>query len=200
MPTISLMAQKGGAGKTTISVHLAALARERGLDVLLIDLDPQRSAMSWNASRAPERRLPVADAIDSRRKNSWTIIDTPPHANATAAKAADAADLILIPCRPARFDLDAMRSSVEIAKLSRKPYFAVLNAVPHNGGSIGKEAEERLREWGVPVYPRHLIQRAAYSHAVITGEGVHEWEPSGKAAAEIRALFDFVLETVKNGK
>jgi chromosome partitioning protein len=87
---------------------------------------------------------------------------------------AQLSDFILMPCRPARFDLKAIDSTAQIAKLARTPAAVVINAAPR-----GKLAEEA---------------RAAYSHAVIDGRSVHEYEPYGKAAAEIDALFAYVRQ------
>lgn len=199
MPVIVLMSQKGGVGKSTIAVHLATLAQSSGLHVMLVDMDPQQSALKWNASRAAERRFRVADALPPRRsKEVVYIVDTPPHTATTSAKAADAADMIVIPLRPARFDLDAVKSSVEIARLSRNRHLAVLSSVPHNSGGLAREASDRLVEWGVPVFDGVITQRAAFVHALNDGSGVTEFEPGGKAAAEIKALYEKIFEETRN--
>ncbi|MBF0557081.1 MAG: ParA family protein, partial [Nitrospirae bacterium] len=113
MKTLSIMAQKGGSGKTTIAVHLAVCAVRHRLKTALIDLDPQASAYYWNESRQPENRLDATKA-DAPQLSAFlkkaqsggidlAIIDTAPHSNPAAAIAAQLSDFVLIPCRPARF-------------------------------------------------------------------------------------------------
>src|SRR5215212_1378238 len=114
MKTITILSQKGGAGKTTIALHLAVAAELDGQQTAIIDLDPQASATSWGDSRAAETPAVVSaqasrltQVLEAARKAGATlaIIDTAPHSESAALAAARAADLILIPCRPAILDL-----------------------------------------------------------------------------------------------
>ena len=116
MHIITLAAQKGGVGKTTLAVNLAIAAEAAGIKTALFDLDPQESATAWSERRTAE--LPHVEPISARRLDqaidaaeangfALTIIDTPPAAGAEAAAAAQRADLVVIPCRPSLIDLDA---------------------------------------------------------------------------------------------
>src|SRR5262245_18838437 len=114
MRTLSLLAQKGGAGKTTLAVHLALLAESLGHRVAIIDTDPQKSAADWwRARKVPRPAMAecepknLAKALDSAAKRGFTfaIVDTPPHAGQIAYLVAETVDFNLIPCRPAPFDL-----------------------------------------------------------------------------------------------
>jgi chromosome partitioning protein len=198
MKTLAIIAQKGGSGKTTVAVHLAICATRQGRKTALIDLDPQASAYKWNESRPEGRKL---DAIQAEAKQlasllnqakaggvDMVIVDTAPHSNAAAALAAQAADFVLIPCRPARFDLDAIESTVQITQAAKTPAAVVINAAPR--GRLADEAREALTEQGITVFDSVLQHRASYSHAVIDGRSVHEYEPDGKAAAEIDELYN----------
>jgi chromosome partitioning protein len=107
---------------------------------------------------------------------------------------------VLIPCRPARFDLDAITSTVDIVKAARTPCSVVLNAAPR--GKLAEEARSALVRKGITVIPTVLYQRAAYSHAVIDGRAVHEYEPRGRAAAEVEELYHHItrlLGIIKRG-
>src|SRR5215208_6995292 len=124
--TIAVISQKGGNGKTTIAINLAALAAESE-KVLLLDLDPQGSALEW-ASRRGDRPPDITPAhpaslgreIERGEKDGYTfaVIDTAPHADHAALQAARAADLVVIPCRPATFDLAAINATLDLCKLA----------------------------------------------------------------------------------
>lgn len=205
MKKLAILAQKGGSGKTTIAVHMAVCAVRQGLHTALIDLDPQASAYDWNESREEGYKLDavkatagqLASLLEQAKKAGadLVIIDTAPHSNSTAAIAAQLADFILIPCRPARFDLKAIGSTVEIARLSKTPSAVVINAAPR--GKLSEEAALALRQQGINVLDSVLQHRASYSHAVIDGLSVHEYEPKGKAAEEIDELFSCVRGILK---
>src|SRR6516162_6805684 len=109
MKVLAILSQKGGAGKTTLALHLAVEAQRLGLTTAVIDLDPQASAASWGDGRQQES--PVVVSAQASRLNQvlsaakeadarLAIIDTAPHSESAALAAAREADLILIPCRP----------------------------------------------------------------------------------------------------
>jgi chromosome partitioning protein len=198
--TLAILAQKGGSGKTTVAVHMAVCAAQRKLKTAILDIDPQQSAYRWNESR-PEGQKLDAVRTDARELAAMlqkakaggidlAIIDTAPHSDSAAAIAAQLADYVLIPCRPARFDLDAIASTVEIAKAAQTPAAVVINAAPR--GRLAEEARAALTRQGITVIETVLHQRAAYSHAVIDGRSVHEYEPEGQAAAEIDQLYHHI--------
>jgi chromosome partitioning protein len=198
MKTLVILAQKGGSGKTTLAVHMAVCAARQKRRTALIDIDPQSSAFNWNESRDEGRKLDAAKAeagqipalLQQAKAGGidLAIIDTAPHSDSAAAIAAQYADLVLIPCRPARFDLDAIASTVQIATVAKKSAAVVINAAPR--GKLAEEARAALERQGITVIDTVLHQRAAYSHAVIDGRSVHEYEPDGKAAAEIDELYN----------
>jgi chromosome partitioning protein len=205
MKTIAIIAQKGGSGKTTIAVHMAVCAMRQKLHTALIDLDPQGSAYDWFLSRADNNKLNAVQAsvgqLAALLKQAKTggadfvIVDTAPHSDSAAAITAQIADFVLIPCRPARFDLKAISSTMEIVKLAKKPAAVVINAAPR--GRLAEEAKEALKQQGITVIDTVLQQRVAYSHAVIDGQSVHEYEPDGKAAEEIDELFICLKKLLK---
>ena len=204
MKTIAIISQKGGAGKTTLSVHLATAASASGHNAAIVDLDPQGTAASWGDRRqadAPEvvsgqaARLSVLIEAAQGNGADLLILDTAPNADQTALRAAQLADVVLIPCRAATFDLEAIQATLTLAELAKKPSFVVLNAIPPRSG-IGREAAEGLTARGAGVAPAMLSQRAAFAHGVIDGRTAQEFEPGGKAAEEVEALYVWLCGVV----
>ena len=197
MKTLAIISQKGGSGKTTIAVHMAVCAVRQGLHTAIIDIDPQGSAYDWYLSREEENELNAVQAgagqLAALLKQAkaggadFVIVDTAPHSDSAAAMTAQLADFVLIPCRPARFDLKAISSTAEIIKLAKTPAAVIINAAPR--GKLAEEAREALQQQGMTVLVPVLQNRVAYSHAVVDGHSVHEYEPEGKAAEEIDELF-----------
>src|ERR1700684_2122640 len=143
MKTVALLSQKGGSGKSTLAVHLAVIAQTSGRRTVIIDLDPQRSAAGWWETRTAETPEMVEAepgdlraVLDAARADgvALCVIDTRPSAGADAATAAALADLVLIPTRPAIFDLKAIGATVEIVAAARVPAFIVLNGTPAGRG------------------------------------------------------------------
>jgi chromosome partitioning protein len=198
MATIAIISQKGGAGKTTLALHLAAAAQEAGAVALIIDTDPQATASQWAAWRqdappevidSPPPRLAAKVSQASGQGAQLIVIDTPPHADSAARAAVEIADLVLIPCRPSAFDLAAIQASAKLVQLLRKPAFVVFTAGPPNAPRIYQEASELVESFGTPPCPALLPDRAAYRHASAEGRTVMELEPVGKAAEEVRELY-----------
>jgi chromosome partitioning protein len=204
LKTLAILSRKGGAGKTTLTVHLAVAAEKMGAAVAVFDLDPQASAAVWGdrrdgqspaivAAQAP--RLPALLAQARAQEAELVILDTAPHADSIAAEAAAHADAVLIPCRPSAFDLDAIGASVKLAQAAGKPVYVVINAAP----PVGPEADEMraaLTAAGVPVSPVVIHQRKAFSAFIQEGSTAIEREPKSKAAKELHALLQWVCEQV----
>ena len=204
MKIVAIISQKGGAGKTTLAVHLASAAAAAGHTTAIIDLDPQATAASWGDRReadAPEvisgqaARLPARVSAARQSGADFLVLDTAPNADQVVSRAARAADLVLIPCRAAAFDLEAIETTLMLAKAAMKPAYVVLNAVPPRSG-IGKEAGQGLAARGVQVAPHQLTHRAAFAHGVIDGRTAQEFEPHGKAAEEVETLYKWLCGIV----
>ena len=124
------------------------------------------------------------------------MIDTPPHADSAARAAVEVADLVLIPCRPSAFDLAAIQTTAKLVQLLRKPAFVVFTAGPPNAPRVYQEAGELVESFGTPPCPVILPDRAAYRHASAEGRTVTELEPAGKAAQEIRDIYEWTCRQV----
>jgi chromosome partitioning protein len=207
MTTIAIVSQKGGSGKTTLAVNLAAAAEAIGATALIIDTDPQATASQWGAWRldkapevidsAPPRIQAKVDAAKEQGA-TFIVIDTPPHADSAASRAVEAADLVLIPCRPSAFDLAAIKTTVSLVRLFGKPAFVIFTAGPPHAPRMYEDAIDLVRGFGIEPCPQILPDRAVYRHASAAGASVIEFEPDGKAASEVTAVYMWTAQ-VTNG-
>jgi len=202
MRSLAFLSQKGGSGKTTLAVHIAVAAGKGREKTILIDTDSQASASVWAQARKSETP-PVskctAALIGGMLKTSQlqghtlAVIDTAPHTISGIDIIAAAVDYLLIPCRPSVFDLAAIEASVKIAKAARKPAAFVLNACAARGPEVA-QAKAVLARHGFPVVPVTIGDRKAFARAIISGEAVTEFDPEGKAAHEITALWRWLAK------
>lgn len=210
MQTITIAARKGGVGKTTLATHLSVIAAGPGKPVLLFDTDPQRSLKWWWDLRRGDtpalveceaRELPKILPAAKTEGVAFCIIDTPPHAETSIADAMRVADLVLVPTRPGPFDLAAVATTLDLAQRVGKTPLAIINHAPPRTGAaepaIVSEARETLTRMGATVARAVVSQRVAMSHAVIGGQTVNEFEPNGRAAEEMLALWAEVQGMMK---
>lgn len=206
MPTIAIVSQKGGSGKTTLAVHLATRAAQAGRESCVVDTDPQATAAAWSDWRgdflpvvvtSPPARL--GRTIESARKNGvdFIVIDTPPHADAAAREAIKAADVVLVPSRPRAFDLHALEPIADLVSFAKKPAFVVLNSVPAGATVLTDEARNSAKEMGLEMCPVTLGDRAAFHRSSAKGETAAEIDPNGKAAMEIEKLWKWLARKLR---
>jgi chromosome partitioning protein len=212
MITVSIISQKGGAGKTTLAVHLATAAHDAGVPTVIMDTDLQATASRWGKWRAGQDPDVIDCASHSllsdklaaleRAGAAFAVIDTPPAADIMAREACRLASLLLIPCRPRAFDLDAVRTTAELARASGKPAYVVFMAGPPRAALLYAEAERLVEQIGLKVAPVMLPERAAFHHSVAEGKTAPELEPKGKAADDVAALWKWVSQhaNVLSGK
>jgi len=205
---IAMISRKGGAGKTNLAVHLAACAEGKGIPTGIVDLDPQGTATKWGMRRLENELRSGAEVMSAQPTSvprlleaaksagaQLMILDTAPHADSIAVDAARVANFVLIPCRPAIADLEAIPASADIARLAKAPFAVVLNSVGTQGARES-EARQELRRLGLDLAPTALGHRVAYADAMIPGEGVTEHRNGAQAAAEIEALFTWLWATI----
>ena len=200
MHVIAVLNQKGGSGKTTLATHLARALQLDGDRVLLVDSDPQGSARDW-AAADPDNALPVVGidrpTIERDLKviqpHDFVVIDGAPQAADLAVSAIKAADLVLIPVQPSPYDIwaasdlvDLIRQRIEVTDGRLRAAFVITRAI--KGTRIGAEIEDALAGYGLPVLAARITQRVSYPTTAASGRTVLDAEPTGEAAAEVRAL------------
>jgi chromosome partitioning protein len=209
MKTIGVLARKGGAGKSTLTLHWAVEAERQGKNrVAVIDIDPQQTSVKWSKRRVELGKntpaMLVATAHDLRealkacRANGMTLvlIDTPPHVETPCREAAKLADMVVIPCGPTAPDLEAIGATIHVLQETKTPGLLVLNQ-GRPGSSINTKALAVLKQYGLPVCPIPIIRRAALADAFTDGRAVMELEPNGKAASEIIRSWAWIMRQCK---
>jgi chromosome partitioning protein len=205
---IAVLNQKGGVGKTTIALHIAAGMALQGARVLVVDADPQGSARDWAAARQTEPLFPVV-ALDRPTLHrdlptlaadyDHVVIDGPPRVTDLTRSAILAADLVIIPVQPSPYDVWACSDMVTLLKESSvykdtlQSVFLVNRKIV--GTAIGRDVEGALAAYELPVLGSHVAQRVAFAEAAASGQTVLETAPTSPAADEITALVRELLES-----
>lgn len=196
---ITVASFKGGVGKTTSAVHLAAYLSEKA-PTLLIDGDPNRSASGW--SRRGELPFKVVDERQAARyvgKHEHIVIDTQARPSREDLEAlADGCDLLILPSTPDALALDALLMTVDaLRELGSESFRVLLTMIPPKPSRDGEDARATLREAGLPVFETMIRRLVAFQKAALAGvvvSGAHDpravagWSLYQSVAAEIDAL------------
>jgi chromosome partitioning protein len=209
MNVLAFASRKGGAGKSTLAAHLAAHVHRPTRPCLLIDDDPQGSLTLWNELRGANR-LPLKIVkrgirrIVKKAKHhgiEWVFIDTPPINCVSVLEAIEAATLVIIPCRPGLFDIDAVQETIALAREASTPYAVVFNAAPPKREGLEASAvvlaRRCLAKLEVPVWGGQISHRTSFSLALSEEEGVKGYDSDPSSAAEISGLWSAIEKSVK---
>jgi chromosome partitioning protein len=206
---ISVINLKGGVGKTTIALNLAATLAEQGHRVVLIDADPQQSATQW-AQQGQPAPLPMAvhplqaDAgapqfqaalsqLAQAAQATLVVIDCPPELSDPALVAALLSDMVLVPVTPSPLDLWAAKQAVATAQEARtlrdgnKPLISLVPSKLLPQTILARDLPAALEALGEPVAPA-ITQRVALVEAIVLGQTIGTYATTSPAAAEFAAL------------
>ncbi len=213
---IAFAGQKGGAGKSTAAINVAAEALRRGLDVLLIDADPQGTARSWHAAAAEAGHpapavLCLSEDLHRRvpslaKEHELVVIDCPPRHAEIQRAALLVADVFVIPAAGTPADAWALVGTAKLIDEARKvrPKLdaRVLISRLKASTSVGRMARDVLAGAGLPLLRAELRDRVAFQEAMAAGLGVTVYAPRSEAADEVRAVVDELTgkEAKRRGK
>ena len=207
---VGVLNQKGGVGKTTLSVNLAACLARTGARVLLIDADPQGSALDWAAARQGEPLFSVVgfpratihkEIAQLGQGYDHIIIDGPPRVTDLARSAIMASDIVVIPVQPSPYDIWAAEEVVKLITEARvykgniKSVFVVNRKITNT--AIGRDVREALAAYPIHVLNASIAQRVVFAEAAAQGQAIFEIEPTGPAVAEMEAVAAELLEYAK---
>lgn len=203
---IGLINQKGGVGKTTLSVNIAHELTRRNAKVLLVDADPQQSALAWSEAR--ESALPfdvvgfaknslARDLPSLAAKYDHTVIDSPPRVTELARACIIASDIVIIPCTPSPYDIWASEETVDLIKeaMIYKPTLFPLFAINLRiiNTAMGHDVFSILESFQIPVLLNSVCRRIIFAESAASGQTVFDMEPEGKAAQEVLAMVNEIF-------
>lgn len=205
MKTVALFSQKGGSGKSTLAIHLAVAASDT-MSVLLVDADPQGTALSWAAARQANTAPAVArgDASSVRALlgqaqaagTALVIIDCPPHSAAATANLLQWADHVIIPAQPTMPDLAATQRSMALARACARPFTFVVSRAPARAPEV-PQTIAALAAAGT-VAPVVIGDRRAFARALSDGYAVTQPPYAGtQAAQEVLALWNWLRNRIE---
>lgn len=207
MKVIGLLNQKGGVGKTTLAIALAACFAQMGHRVLLVDIDPQGSALDWAAARQGD---PLFSVVGLPRASihkeiasigagyDIVILDGPPRVTDLARSAILASDLIVVPVQPSPYDIWAAEEIIKLIdeasvyKETLKACFAINRKIANT--AIGRDVREALSAYPLHVLNSAVTQRVVFAEAAAAGQAVWEVDPDSPASSETLALATEILE------
>jgi chromosome partitioning protein len=206
---LCVFSNKGGSGKTTLSVHFALAMAGRGKRVALLDVDPQATAVEWLRRRPTELPSPLAvpcpgrDAVKQALSLAkaegfdYIVLDLPPHSTAQIAWLLKDADLIVVPVRPTAADLVTIKQTVDLVIASGRPAGFVLNSIKPNLLE-SREALPLLTEYGLPIIGA-LGDRVAFYRGLPAGLGAHELGDAS-ATEQVNSLADKIAAKLRGAK
>jgi chromosome partitioning protein len=198
---LAVMNQKGGAGKTTLALNIAAAMAADEKKVLLIDADPQQTAQDWAAIRTASPTFQVVglakpvlhrDLPKLAADYDHVVIDGAPRNYEVARSAIASADYVLIPVQPSGADFWASRETVTLVKEAKgfketqKAAFVISRKIGRT--VLGRTIQQALAGFELPILKAGTTQRVIYAEALTGGTTVIEMQPYSEASYEIKRI------------
>ena len=182
---VTLVGLKGGVGKTTSAIHIAAYLQEKAA-TLLIDADKNRSALVWDReSKLPFKVSSEAAAPKFIKQHHHIVIDTQARPSEEELKdLVEGCDLMILPTTPKALDLDALAKTVDLLEGMNAKYKILLTQVPPRS-SAARDARKSLEELNLPIFNAEIPRLVAFERAPFKGVLVKDYpDPRSQTAWE----------------
>jgi len=203
---ITIAQQKGGAGKTTLAIHITTALLQMGHKVAAFDIDPQASLSHWFAQRVQKFGDDLtgvkliktsgwkinSEIISLKNKIDFIIIDSPPHIETDAKAAIRAAHLVVVPMQPNPTDIWATKATVDICEEEGVNYKVLLNRVTPNS----KLAEVARKQFN-KIFKNTINNRVLFASSIQDGRSATEIQPKSAASNDIKAIIKELLHSLK---
>lgn len=202
---ISFVNQKGGVGKSTTAINLAASLKRKNHNLVLIDADPQGSVVQWHAVENnnafeilhhPEP-LDKFDIKELAADYDYVVIDAPPAIGQIAKSILEVSDLVIVPLSPSSLDIWSGWGTLEMIEEAKQtnPDLIVRLLVNRKipGTRVGRDAREAIEVFDMDIFQTELCQRVAFIDAMTSGVSVMQYAPTSKAANEIERLTEEIM-------
>ena len=203
---VGVLNQKGGVGKTTLSIGIAAELARQGTRVLLIDADPQGSSLDWAAAREGDAlfsivglpRATIHKEIENLKQNyDHVVIDGPPRVTDLARSAIMASDIVVIPVQPSPYDIWAADDVVKLIaeamvyKENLKSCFVINRKIVNT--AIGRDVADVLGSDDLAVLNSTIAQRVIFAESAAQGKAIFEVDKDSSAVGEVEAVVNELM-------
>ena len=209
---ITIANSKGGVGKSTIAVHLAAWLHEQGHSVTLADCDTQQSSSEWIREAIPELKTVRLDNPNEilndlpilAQETDFVVADGPGSNTETSRALLLRADLGIVPCKASMLEVRALAKATEVLRQAQDirggaPQAVIVLSMVGKNYRLTQDMKDAATALNLPLASTAMILRQIYADA--PGQGAVVWRlgsRASEAAAEVRQLFREILPQAVN--